>query len=265
MKNVLLLVHDDPGQEARLQAALDVVRAVQGHLICLDVATIPELIGDGYGTAELLMNDERQREAINRAGLERRLTVEGLPWDWIDTSGNIARCLEKQAGLSDLIIVNRHLDSYPIPDMRTIASEVVLKAGKPLLAVPETSRGVRLNGHAMIAWDGSDEAAAALRAAVPLLSLAQRVTIVEIVDGSVTTPAEEAATYLSRHGICAGIHPKHPNIPNAGREILTLVKIMSADYLVMGGFGHGRLREAIFGGVSRHMLTHSPIPLLMVH
>jgi nucleotide-binding universal stress UspA family protein len=223
------------------------------------------LISDGYGTADLLLNEERQRESVNREALERRLGVEGLAWNWIDTTGNIAARLTEQAGLADLIVVNLRLASGTVPDMRSIASEVVLRAGKPLLAVPEPSRGVDLMGHAMVAWDGSDEASAALQAAIPLLRLAHRVTIVEIVDGSVTTPAEEAAAYLSRHNISAAIHPKHPNVPSAAREILKLVKLLDADYLVLGAFGHSRLREAIFGGVTRHMLTESPVPLFLAH
>ncbi|WBO23851.1 universal stress protein [Sphingomonas abietis] len=265
MKNVLLLVHDDAGQEARFQAALDVVRSIEGHLTCLDVAVFSSLIDDGYGTAELLLDDERQREVGNREGLERRLGVEGLPWNWIDASGDIALRLTEGAGLADLIVVNLKLDSGSGPDMRGIASEVVLKGGKPILAVPETMCGVALTGHAMIAWDGSEEAISALQAAVPLLRLAQRVTIVEIVDGSVKVPSEAAAAYLSRHAVHASIHPKHPNVPSAGREILKLAELLKADYLVMGGFGHSRLREAIFGGVTRHMLTNSPVPLFLAH
>lgn len=265
MKTVLLLVHDDPGQEARYQAALDVVRAIEGHLTCLDVAVLPELVTDGYGAAGLLLDDERRREAANRETLERRLAVEALPWDWIDATGDIAMCLEARARLADLVVVNRHLDSCPVPDMRSIAGEVVLKTGKPLLAVPENSRGIRLGGHAMIAWDGSEEASAALRTAVPLLRLAQRVTIVEIADGSVAVSAEVAAAYLSRHDIHVAVHPKQPSGSNTGREILTLVKLMGPDYLVMGGFGHSRVREALFGGVSRTMLSESPVPLFLAH
>ena len=182
MKNVLLLVHDDPGQEARLQAALDVVRAVHGHLTCFDVATGAGFVGDSHRPAEAAINDAWQRAAINRAGLELRLGTEGLPWSWINATGDIATCLQNQAVLADLTVLNRQPDTFQIPDMRAIASELVVTTRKPLLAVPEASRGVHLSGHAMIAWDGSDEVAITLRAAVPLLKLAQRVTIVEIVD-----------------------------------------------------------------------------------
>jgi nucleotide-binding universal stress UspA family protein len=265
MKNVLLVVHDDVGQEARYQAALDVVRAVEGHLTCLDVTEYPYYAGTEYGLAGVLLDDERKRETANRSKLEQRLTVEGLPWNWIDITGQFANCISDAAGLADLIVVNRHLDSFPIPDMRAIASEALIKTNKPLLAVPEASRGIRLQGHAVIAWDGSDEATAALREAVPLLNLASKVTILEIDDGSVTLPGEEAATYLARHGIIATLRPKHPAIKGAGGEILKQVELLRPDYLVMGAFGHGRFREAVFGGVTRRMLSESPVPLFLAH
>lgn len=265
MKNVLLVVHDDVGQEARYQAALDLVRMLDGHLTCLDVAEYPAMVGDDYGVAAMLLDDERQREATNRSRLEKRLAVEGLPWTWIDTTGSFTNCIADTAGLADIIVVNRRLDSFPIPDMRNIAAETLLKVGKPLLAVPEISRGVKFHGHAMIAWDGSEEAIAALREAVPLLRLAGRVTIFEVDDGSVTQPSEEAAAYLARHDIPSTVRPKHPALLGAAREILKQVELSRPDYLVMGAFEHGRFHEAVFGGVTRTMLTESPIPLLLAH
>jgi nucleotide-binding universal stress UspA family protein len=265
MKNVLLLVHDDSGQEARLQAALDVVRAVEGHLTCLDVAMLPRLIGDAYGVGGLLLDEERQREGDNRQRLEQRLSVDGLPWNWIDTTGNISSCITDAAGLADLIVVNRKLDDFSAPDMRSVATHTLLTTDKPVLAVPECTRGVNLGGHAMIAWDGSDEATAALRASVPLLKLAKRVTILEIDDGSIATSGEEAASYLSQHDVGATLMSLQAQYPDAGDDILHQIKATRPDYVVMGGFGHGRIREAVFGGVSRRMLTESPVPLLMAH
>lgn len=265
MKNVLLLVHEDVGQEARFQAALDVVRAIDGHLTCLDVVEIPALLGDDYGEAARVLDMGREREATNRSRLERRLAVEGLPWNWVDASGKFSTCIAEAASLADLIVINRRLDSFPILDMRGIASETLVKVGKPLLAVPEISRGVKVRGHAMIAWDGSDEASATLREAVPLLQLASKVTVIEIDDGSVSVPGEEAMTYLARHGVAATLRPKHPALLGAAGEILKLVEMVRPDYLVMGAFGHGRFHEAVFGGVTRRMLTESPIPLFLAH
>ncbi|PBN42916.1 hypothetical protein [Sphingobium sp. D43FB] len=92
MKNVLLLVHEDVGQEARLQAALDLTRALDGHLICLDVAVLPVLAADPYsgdGSA-ILLQEERDRESRNRARIEERLGKEDVSWDMAAVVGDLA-------------------------------------------------------------------------------------------------------------------------------------------------------------------------------
>ena len=266
MKNILLLIHDDAGQEARLQAALDVTRAVNGHLNCLDVSVVVPMVAADVGVSggAVLIELERENEADNRARTYPRLEKEDVSWSWIDTTNYLEPALEEAAGLADLIVVNRQLDSFPLPDMRTLAAGLVVKSGKPILAVPEIVTGFNAGGDALVAWDGSPESSAALTAAVPLLQLAGSVTIVEVEDGSVKTGAEEAAAYLSRHGIPAMIVRTATDGDDAGTVLLAKANGGEKfDYLVMGGFGHSRFAEALFGGVTRRMLTESPIPLFL--
>jgi len=268
VKNILLLVHDDEGQEARLQAALDVTRAVEGHLTCLDVTVLPLVAGDYWNAeaTEMLLEVERTRETANRSEVEARLQYEGISWDWVDATGGLASCLQRAATLSELIVVNRRLDSYSTSDMRSVTADVVIKSRKPILAVPEKAKGLKLlDANALVAWNGSPESDAALQAAVPLLRMAHRVVLLEVDDGSVEVPAEKAATFLSRHGVHALIvrETRKHVIPEA--LILDEIKRLGIDYVVMGGFGHSRFVEALMGGVSRKMLTVSPVPLLLAH
>lgn len=265
MKNIYVLVHDDAGQEARLQAALDVTRALEGHLCCVDVVQLPVLVGDVYGLggqAELI-EAEREQEAENRAAIEARLIREGVSWDWQQAVGDLAPSLNALCDLADLIVLNRKLDSAAGPDMQGIAAAVMLSSHRPILAVSERSRGFNPSGTALVAWDGSAEAAAALRLSVPLLRLAEKIRILTISDGAIKAPPSDAATYLSRHGIAAEVvelaatdEPVHAILCEQARR---------ADYLVMGGYGHSRVTEALFGGVTRHMLAHCPVPLLLAH
>ncbi len=267
MKNVLLLVHDDAGQEARLQAALDITRALDGHLQCLDVSLMPAMANcpyDGVGQA-MLLQDERVREDENKARLKERLVHEDVRWDWFDATGSFAGCIRDEAAFADLMVLNRKLDDFPYPDMRETATEVVIKAGKPIVAVPDDARGFPVKERALVAWDGSAHATAALRAAVPLLQLAASVVILEIDDGSVTTPAEEAAAYLARYDIHARV-VRDFAVTNSTCDILLLgVEIQRADYVVMGAYSHMRATEAVFGGCSRTMLTKSPVPVFLAH
>lgn len=267
MKTILLLVHDDAGQEARILAALDLARALDGNLHCLDVSMMPALVDCSYdGVAEaMLLQDERAREYDNKAKLEQRLKHEDVRWSWSDDTGPLAACIKDAAALTDLIVVNRKLDDFPYPDMRATAAEVIVKAGKPVVAVPDNARGFPVSGRALVAWDGSPPAIAALQAAIPLLKLAGSVVILEIDDGSVTTPAEEAAAHLAKYDI----HPRVVRdfaLSNPTHDILLVgVEVQRADYVVMGAFSHARATEAVFGGCSRAMLTRSTVPIFFAH
>jgi nucleotide-binding universal stress UspA family protein len=267
MKNITLLVHDDAGQEARLQVALDITRAFEGHLTCVDVSIVPVLADDGFtggmGSA-ILLAEERNREAVNRGRIEGRLAHEGISWSWIDATGALAPTVEDSAILSELIVVNRRLDSFPWPDMRSTAADLVVKSHKPILAVLDDAAGFNIAGRALVAWDGSAQADAALQAAVPLLKHAAEVTLLEIGDGSVSVPAEDAAMFLSRRGISSEVLRKGLK-DDVADVLLREARRMHADYVVMGGYGHSRIKEALFGGVTRRMLSECPVPLFLAH
>ncbi|MBP2277475.1 MULTISPECIES: universal stress protein [Sphingomonas] len=267
MKTILLLVHDDGGQEARFQAALDLTRTLEGHLVCLDVTIMPAMVvSDALGDAGfgMLLQEEKQRETTNRAKLEARLVHEDVSWDWRDACGEVAPCLRDESALADLIVVNRQLEACPVPDMRALAGDLVVKGRTPVLAVPEDL--VRLDlDRALIAWDGSASSGAAVRAAVPLLRHAQQVTIIAIGDESDRLPAEAAAAYLSRYDIHAEIDHVALAGEKVGDALFARVSSGHFGYVVMGGFGHARVAEALFGGVTRMMLTKSPVPIFLAH
>lgn len=265
MKDILVLIHDDEGQEARLQAALDVTRALKGHLTCLDVTTMLPVVSDCYGVSggALLLDLEREAEAANRAKIEPRLGAEDVAWSWRETTDYVAPALEDAANLADLIVVNLAFAELPEPDLRALAASLPVKARRPVLAVPNEPLGFNAAGSALIAWDGSREASDALEGAAPLLQLADKVTILEVDDGSVAAPAEDAAAYLSRHDIHPVIVRKSGR--SAASEILNSASCGPYDYLVMGAFGHSRISEALFGGVTRQLLEDCPIPILLIH
>jgi len=264
MKNILLLVHDDHGQEARLQAALDITRAVEGHLTCIDVTPYPLIAGDGFGFAEtVVVLDERESEEKNKSVISDRLSREDVSWSWIDAMDEIANAVLDAADLADLIILNRALDGFPVPDMRDIASRIVARASAPVLAVPETLERFELE-RALVAWDGRPSAAAALRAAVPLLAFAKEVEIFTAQGPDNHIAPEEAATYLSRHGIKANVRKTDIGKFHADFLISDEATMFRADYMVMGAYGRGRLRET-FGGITKNLLTKSKFPLLMSH
>lgn len=265
MKNVLLLVHDDQGQEARLQVALDLTRALDGHLSCVDVAVVPPAGADYYGGlgTSILIAEARDLEAANKSAIAARLAHEDVAWDWSDVTGTLADAVVEAATLADLIVLNRKLDQEAIPDMRGIASSVLMRAHKPIVAVPDSVRHFSF-GRALIAWDGQASAAATMCACVPLLALAEEVEIFMARDGGERAEPTEAAEYLSRHGIHASVRIIDDGLTAPDTLIGDECKRWGADYVLMGAYSHGRFMET-FGGVTKRMLDHCSVPLVLGH
>lgn len=265
MKNVLLLVHRDAGQEARFQAALDLTRALRGHLTCVDVTPLPLVFDQGMSGAPAVMIDETDQEAENKAKLQRRLQEEDVSWTWQDLRDDFVPAVLDAASTADVIVLNRKLDSASRPDMRAITSNILMNSPALVVAVDDLCRQLDVRLPVLVAWDGSQEAMHALQRAVPLLAMASSIKIFQI--GPIDSDgiaAEEAARYLSRHNVHADVEITDPS-KEAAIEICEAAERIGAGYCVMGAFGHSRLREAILGGVSRDMLTSAPVPLVMAH
>jgi nucleotide-binding universal stress UspA family protein len=123
---------------------------------------------------------------------------------------------------------------------------------------------------AIVAWDGSREAARAAHDALPLLRLAEE-AIVLIVDArdlgarAGQQPGADVAAHLARHGVGARVKRVTSGGTGIGELILAQAGEEGADLLVMGGYGHSRLREMLVGGVTRHVLEHTTVPVLFAH
>jgi nucleotide-binding universal stress UspA family protein len=141
----------------------------------------------------------------------------------------------------------------------------VLYARCPVLMVPHGQRRLDLAGPALVAWNGSSEAAHALRLALPLLKGAGAVHLVEVNDDLTGLPASEAALWLARHGVAADVHEWPAKGRRASVALLHAATELGAAWLVMGAYGHSRLRETVLGGVTRELIASASLPLLMAH
>lgn len=262
MRKILLLVHDDAGLGSRLQAALDVTRALDGHLVCLDI-TIP-IVAVGvdplFGT--MVLEPATNSKAV--AAARNRVAATGLSFDWIERRGELCAELAHVAPLVDLVILSSDKDLL-FPAMHHAIGDVLLKAKKAVLAVPCGAPGMSLAGEAFLLWDGSREADSAVLTAMPLLRHARSVTILEIDDGSLKLSAIKAADYLWERGVTNHIVHEMAFGEKAGLVILEKIKALKPAYVVMGGFGHSRLLEGVFGGVTERLLNDCPVPLFISH
>lgn len=265
MKTVMVLIHEDAGQEARLQSALDVVRAFEGHLVCLDVVRMP-VIADGFGlggASTALILDEREREDGNIQQLDPRLANEGVSYEWARVSSNSDVAITDNARLVDLLVVGRQ-GIADMSDNGDIAARLAEHTSAPILLVPNDQRGLNVSGKALVTWDGSCPADAAIRAALPMLKLAEEVEVVTIGDTESDADPNEAAAYLARHG-CHVTARRVPKLGDVSAQLLDLMVNSGAAWSTLGTYGHSRLREQLFGGATKTLLAKAPIPLLIAH
>lgn len=271
MKTILLHIHDDLGAESRLQAALDTARAHDAHIRCIQMTPVPDMLAadiyGGAGYAPSIVAELREHDEAYRAKMEARLAREDVAWDWQQADGDSLGGLIGASVLADLIVFTLPEGGRTgVDDPLAIVPDLALAARAPVLAVPPTVKTFAATGRALVAWDGSAEAGAALRAAVPLLKRASTVDVVTIEEADKAHfPAGAAPEYLARHGIGAQWH----SWPRKGRAIdvalAEAIDHLAADWVVMGAFGHSRLREFVFGGVTRAMLRGAQVPLLLAH
>jgi nucleotide-binding universal stress UspA family protein len=261
MKEILVLVHHDAGQDARLGAAVDLVRRLDGHLTCLDVTKMPATFGTEYAAGALLFEEESRREHRNRDVVQSWLARQEVRWTWQDCVGNLASSVIDAAALADLVILNCKLETAAWPDMRDVTGNVLMHLHIPVIAMPDEVEHLRCD-RALVAWDGRPSGAAAMRAAVPLLKLASDVEIFMVDEGRDRIDTDAAVAYLQRHGIAASASVVACDLCEVDDLIREESARFHADYVVMGAYTRGRTAE-LFGGVTRRMLSNSSLPLLL--
>jgi nucleotide-binding universal stress UspA family protein len=270
LKTILLHVFEDSGFESRLQVALDIARSNEGHLTCVQPTTqfAPMSFGPMGGDFVTGINfeDMDAAERAHREKIEKRLKDEDVSWDWQTGLGDPATLLTERSRLADLVVLSqsygkRNAGDEPLP----IAGDVAVHAHCAVLVVPTENMSFDCQGPIVVAWNGSAEAAKALRLALPMLKMANDVHIVTVGDEDVDFPHTAASTFLARHGVSTTLHELKGKGSEASDIIGGFAMGQNAAALIMGAYGHSRLRETLFGGVTKNLLNDTKIPLLMGH
>ncbi|MGB3470735.1 MAG: universal stress protein [Erythrobacter sp.] len=272
MKSILLHIGGDSCMDARLQVALDIARATDAHITCLQAVSYEVFApGDFYGSA-MAAAMPRIREAAQalRARIEGDLANEDVSWEWQFFDGMAEVRLLEQSALHDIILVGPNdigSDGTLLPS--GMAGDLALKAPVPVLVVPGHIKSFDVSAPVLVAWNGSSEACVALRAAVPLLALSKAVYLVSVEEASDKVrydfPPVEGARYLSRHGIeaeCVEIPRGKAKIADT---LFSAAQMRECGMIVMGAYGHSRLAELLLGGVTRRSLSDPQLPIFMAH
>ena len=172
-----------------------------------------------------------------------------------------------EAAYADLLILGQRGDADTVGSAPPgFVESVILESGTPAIVVPPGHGQETLGERVLVAWNGSAQAARAMRAALPFMEHAGQVHVVSWAAHSPAAPYSrvDIAAWLQRHGIAAKVQCLAPS-PHVADELVALTARLEADLVVMGCYGHTRLRERVFGGVTRSALSTLPTPVLMVH
>lgn len=276
MKTILLHVQDDERVDVRVENALAIARAAGAHLDVLHVTPErAEAVFESFGGIDVdgqgLKNLRAAEDALE-ARVRAELANEDVSWDYVRLIGSVSGSLTAGAALADLIVTGRagHSSNGGKSKPEILLGDLLHASRTPIFVRGDRQERFDPKGKAIIAWDGSFEAANAVRAGLGMLKLASEVEVVRVTEGGEEVapglyPVTRVLEYLSRNGI----HANYIRIAEIDGEVSTALiehaDKLGAGLLVMGAYSHSRIMERLFGGVTSVMLRSCPIAILAAH
>jgi len=286
IKTILAIASSAESGQAAMETAFLAGTALGAHVevfhVSPDPASAVPYVGEAMAGAlveEMMAVAEREaksRADALKAAFDALVTARGitlrngpppldeLTADWVVVDGNEPEQVAARGRVSDLIVAGRPEPNRELPSLITL-NVALMEAGRAVLVAPPAAPA-SVASRVVIAWNGSPEAARAIQAAMPLIEGAERVTILAASDVDALCGADELARHISWHGVTAdviGVKGHHGE--DVGKALLTHCDEIDADLLVMGAYTHSRLRQLILGGVTRYVLDHADIPVLLSH
>jgi len=273
-KTILVHVDHSPHCETRVRAAAAFALAQQAHLTGAAMSGLASVayedntadLGTALIVAQLATLREHAEAALARFdAIAAGMGVASFERRMVNDEPESAMAL--QARYADLVVVSQ-------PDPQDACSRlypglpayVMLASGRPVLVVPHRGSFARIGARVLLAWDASLEASRAVAAALPVLRRADQVCVAMFNPGPAQgeLPGAEIALYLARHGVKVDLAVQRTGI-DVGEALLSLAAGRQSDLIVMGGYGHTRLRELMLGGVTKTVLRSMTVPVLMAH
>jgi nucleotide-binding universal stress UspA family protein len=270
----LLVYFDEARASSGVQEAIVLARTFDAHLTglyarpLLPVHTLPTYEALSLAEiAEAYEQDTRKAAEQVRADFESRCKLAGISFEWRMVDGEPGSTLNYHGRYADLILMAKAAGDCP-PVLRAVPDAALFGSGRPLLVLPHGQGDYFLPPkRALIAWNASREAARAVHDAMPLLDASREVIVLGVgsESGRHELPCRDIALHLSRHGIRTEVSSIPAGAEGEGAALLVYAAAMGVDLIVMGGYGHSRLREFVLGGVTRHVRHNARVPVLMSH
>ncbi|MEY3003058.1 MAG: hypothetical protein RLZZ491_234 [Pseudomonadota bacterium] len=276
-KSILTILTDPKEIPEVLGAAVPFAESCGAHLDVLCLGIDRTQTGYYFAGATALIHEETilhaQTEAqALEAAARTELARSAISWGveaMVAQSASVSGLVARRARFADLVIQPKPYGDGQYSDAPVLIEAAMFNGHAPVLVL---AKGVALPGspeHVVIAWNESAEAMAAVRHAMPLLIRAKTVDICIIAperhSPDIADPGAELSRMLSRHGVKVSVSILAQTLPRVSEMIARHVADTDAEMLVMGAYGHSRVREAILGGATRNMLEHAQVPVFMAH
>jgi nucleotide-binding universal stress UspA family protein len=255
----------------RLDAAIILAQRFGAHLtVVYGTAPVHMPAGiTGRGASYAYLAEAHARAQERAAELEahvRQSCTKLKSWDWVVDESEHGELIARYARLADLAIVGQD-ESHTLDDLIALEEpeRAALLAGCPVLVLPARGGYDGIGKRVLVAWKESREAVRAVREALPFLKLAEAVHVVTVdPPKGLVEPLKGLQQYLSRHGIASS-----PRVVadggDVGETLIDQARTLECDLIVMGAYGHSRVREFLFGGATHHILRVSPCAVLTAH
>ena len=282
MKTILLPVEDDLSTGSTIDTAAQLARAFDAYIEGFHLTADPPLItsADAFSGAMIATDPDprpwAERVQACKALFEQRLTAQGLTagdgadgarFAWHDSTEPTGRdFLSAYARVFDITVLTRPQSVADGPRMGELEA-ALFESGRPVLLAPPEGGG-DLGRNIMIAWNGTPEAVRAVAFAKPLLRRAEHVAVAVLPNSQTAVPSGESLVrYLRLNGISSEVSKVSGdmNADARGAAFLAEAQRLGSDLVVKGAYTQSRLRQMIFGGATRHIVTEATVPVLLAH
>jgi nucleotide-binding universal stress UspA family protein len=275
-KDLLVVLDTSRSCAGRLEMATTLASRFGAHLTGLYTSPPPQVPAmiESQLTPELVELQMRTlSEATARVNdlFKRRGEGPGFTSEWRAREGEAGEVATLHARYSDVAIVGQaDPESDDLGSTGDLPERVVLGSGRPVLVVPYAGTFTTIGQRVLVAWNASREATRAVNDAMPLLGGASKVTVLAInprggLHGHGEVPGADLALHLARHGVRAEASALKSNDVDVGALLLSQAADLGADLIVMGAYGHSRLREVVLGGATREILRSMTVPVFLSH
>lgn len=275
-KTILVYLDGGTRDDLHVDIALDLGKEDKAYLIGLHVIHpfYPTMGAFGDAAAGVIadvqqeyLKEARANAEALRARIEKRVKQSDLAFEWRCEEGFAEDILPLHARYSDLTVMGQaDPEAEAPPTSRNLPIHMIMESGRPALVIPYAGKFATIGKRVLVAWNGSREATRAVHDALPILERAELVSVLSINPrGADHIPGFDISTQLARHGVKTEAMRTVSSDVSVGDLLLSEAADLTVDLIVMGAYGHSRLRELVLGGASQRILETMTVPAFLAH